>query len=186
MSYSEIEKENVICHELGHWFVAKKVGFEVGDISLTFNVNEWGNAWHYGTSGVRPSPSLKSIDDLADYLKNRIAVMCAGACCQEILFGVDSKKTLEGDGEDDLSKIKELLILYRGIKHPGDTSIENEQLDCEECFEKSWKIAREIINKNEKLIRHVSMEIMKKVEKDNFLYEITQKDIESAIDAWNG
>lgn len=186
MSYSEIEKENVICHELGHWFVAKGVGFEVGDISLTFNSNAWGNTWHYGTSFVRPSPSLKSIDDVVGYLIARIAVVCGGACCQSALFGTDPMKIFDGDGEDDFSKIRELSILYRGIKHPGDASTENEQHDSDECFEMSWEVANGIIQKNKKLICHISKEIMKKIKNDNTQYVITINDINSAIDDWDG
>jgi hypothetical protein len=113
----------VLKHELGHWLVARHLGFAVGDIEiLVWKLDEKkGGANQYvqdGSSRVIPEPILKSLDELSDYLDKRIQVLYAGVAAQihgQRLTEKEVGKIIELDAPGDQKTIEELAILVRGF-----------------------------------------------------------------------
>ena len=56
-------KKELIRHELGHWIVAKELGFKIGDIKLRIS-GEFGTYGHNGSSKIFPEPFIDTIDIL--------------------------------------------------------------------------------------------------------------------------
>ena len=116
-----IYSKPLITHELGHWFVAKKLNFEVGDIKLKI-IGGFGEYGHNGSSKIYPKIFISNIRELDTYLENRICILFAGVVAQAFFSENDSwtsedtQNLLDTWGADDQSKIKELSFIFRVCK----------------------------------------------------------------------
>lgn len=124
---NNVKEKKVIRHELGHWFVAKEVGFDVGGIQMKIiypnlmeGIKDFG---HEASSRSIPYLPIGSISDLEMYLVNRGAAVMAGAVFQ-CNFNEDESDD-EKDNENDIfnneavsdyKKIEELSLIYYCIK----------------------------------------------------------------------
>lgn len=119
----------VLKHELGHWLLARHLGFAVGDIEISvWKCDEKkGGANQYvqdGSSRIIPEPILKSLDDLHDYLDKRIQVLYAGIAAQihgQRLTEKEVGMVIELDAPGDQKTIEELAILVHGLISDGST-----------------------------------------------------------------
>jgi hypothetical protein len=102
----------VFRHECAHLIVARSLGFVTGEITLSAD---------RGGSGVDALPSVSSFDEIARFLEARIKVLYAGAIAQalEKRKGPETKRLLQTTASDDFSKIRELMRLLVGMKHPN-------------------------------------------------------------------
>lgn len=115
--------QKVCRHEAGHYLVATKLGF--GGLGITVEVNQDGSP--RGASEMSPARSVVGQDQLVKYLKDRIAVLYAGAIAQcskrGQVDGVALEQSLKTNSAGDYAKICELLALLRNITHSNTTSV---------------------------------------------------------------
>ena len=166
-------KIDVIRHEVGHWVLAKCLGFRTGDIAI--EILRHGNSYgHNGAATIFPEPDISNLNALYEYIGNRICVLFAGVISQTLeKFNINdttAANLLEIDGTDDHNKIRELLFIARGIKFSGSIheSSELEQVDLivKECWEKSDHLVKE----HRTSILFISEKIMQQLVSSNKKY----------------
>jgi len=114
---------DVIKHEVGHWVVAKILGFKTGDITIqiTHNGKLFG---HEASANIRPEPEISNITDISSYLENRICILFAGVISQAIgktdISETSAADLLLADGASDYAKVTELVFICMGIKFYGE------------------------------------------------------------------
>ncbi len=114
-------------HEAGHYLVAMKLGF--GGLGITVEVNQDGSL--RGGAEKSPARSVVGNDQIVKYLKDRIAVLYAGAIAQCSKRGqVDAaalEQSLKTNSAGDYAKLCELLALLRNITHSETTSVADQR-----------------------------------------------------------
>lgn len=118
-------------HEVGHYVVARALGFKTGSITLTITDLVGG---HRASSEIIPSCALEDIQAIIDYLERRATVLYSGVLAESLSNGKlnnDSalKSLRTGGGVRDYDKVRELIQLIRNLKHPSSTTeveIQNE------------------------------------------------------------
>lgn len=102
----------VLFHELGHWLMAKQVGFDPLDIKLKIErPNDW---YSYGSCTTVLYRQCESLQNAADYLYHRQLVL-------EAHYNQGSYDSLQsslykGRASDDNTKLMELLYLSLNLK----------------------------------------------------------------------
>ena len=113
-------------HEMGHYVVARALGFETGGVSLTVTMD----LRHKGGASINLVRSISSMEAMKEYLEARMMVLFAGAMAQTFTSAhvgekrVDKSKVaaiLKGalGAERDDAKIRELRHLLRNITYPN-------------------------------------------------------------------
>jgi hypothetical protein len=116
-------------HEMGHYVVARALGFETGDVTLTVTMD----LRHKGGATINLVRPLSSMDTMKVYLEARIIMLFAGAMAQTLpsasvgakrVYLSDAAAILNGalGAERDDAKIRELRHLLRNITYP-DTGL---------------------------------------------------------------
>lgn len=108
----------VFYHELGHWIVAKCVGFYPGDITVhSERYTSWSS---YGNCNTVLYKKCSTIQDVSKYLIDRQLVLLAGAVFEVRLLGEGVNKALNllcnGTANDDYKKFMELAVLSFNLK----------------------------------------------------------------------
>ncbi|RAI70860.1 hypothetical protein DOZ80_10345 [Pseudomonas fluorescens] len=146
-------------HEMGHYVVAKVMGFTTDDVSIEIMEPNG----HRGGAAVRLAQPLQSLDAVSNYLERRVLVLYAGALAETLhpshvpKTGVDNEKAVEIirgalGAEQDHAKAREAICLLRNILHP-DTYEESEiqgQLDALDL--RLWGRALELVEQFEATI----------------------------------
>lgn len=117
----------VIHHELGHWLMAREVGFKTGGVYVdTYR----GKA--AGAATVFPKAANQLVTALAveEYLTKRIMVLCAGVLAEiewyakntpnfeaEHVNDVYENGVIDTSGLTDKGRIDELMIILAGIRN---------------------------------------------------------------------
>lgn len=107
-------------HEMGHYVVARSLGFATGGVSLTVTMD----LRHHGGAAITLARPLASMAVMKAHLEARMMVLFAGVMAQTLSSaGVDKSKAiaiLKGalGAEHDYAKIKELQHLLRNISYP--------------------------------------------------------------------
>ncbi len=178
MILDERYKEKVIRHELGHWFVAQKLGFSTGDIEIKIIVSGQSNQYsHSASSHINLCPSLTSIEQITDYLIKRGSVLYAGTAFQSKIDKRNIMAILESDGAYDNCQLTELCFLWRGITFPNDTGLKNELKQRRVFTDECCKKACEIHDANEALINNAVKHIHGIVRLPNKKYTIKKVDL---------
>lgn len=113
-------------HEMAHYVVARALGFQTGDVSLTVTTD----LRHRGGAAITLARAIVSMDDMKTYLEARVMVLFAGVMGQSLRANgtagkrVDPTKALailrgELGAEKDYAKLRELRHLLRNIEHPA-------------------------------------------------------------------
>ena len=116
-------------HEMGHYVVARALGFETGGVTLTVTMD----LRHKGGATINLVRPLSSMDAMRAYLEARIIMLFAGAMAQTLPSAPvgakrvdlsDAAAILNGahGAEQDDAKIRELRHLLRNITYP-DTGL---------------------------------------------------------------
>ena len=136
----------VIKHELGHWLVARHVGFNVDRIEVRVMLQtEKGGAKQYtqaGSSKVYPAPVITDTADLKAYLEKRYQVLYAGIAAQihgEELTPVETGQRMERYAASDLKVIYELAPLLRGMIYGEEVSHDETQAQYQEMLSPIWE-----------------------------------------------
>ena len=116
-------------HEMGHYVVARALGFETGGVTLTVTMD----LRHKGGATINLVRPISSMDAMRAYLEARIIMLFAGAMAQTLPSAPvgakrvdlsDAAAILNGalGAERDDAKIRELRHLLRNITYP-DTGL---------------------------------------------------------------
>ncbi|QAY94181.1 peptidase M41 [Pseudomonas sp. ACM7] len=112
-------------HEMGHYVVARALGFATGGVSLTVTMD----LRHQGGASITLARSISSMDAMKAYLEARMVVLLAGAMGQTLASKHSPKKNVDKSkaaailngalgAEQDYAKIRELRHLLRNIAYP--------------------------------------------------------------------
>ncbi|WP_419708288.1 peptidase M41 [Pseudomonas sp. NFX224] len=122
-------------HEMGHYVVARALGFETGGVSLTVTID----LRHQGGASISLVRPIASLEIMKEHLEARMMVLMAGAMAQTLpskpsaAKRVDKLKAtaiLKGDkgAEQDYAKIRELQHLLRNIAFPDTDPTSGERI----------------------------------------------------------
>ncbi|MGY2339641.1 peptidase M41 [Pseudomonas sp. SDO5532_S415] len=112
-------------HEMGHYVVARALGFETGGVTLTVTMD----LRHKGGASISLVRPISSMEAMKEYLEARMMILFAGAMAQTLPSAhvrakrVDKSQAvaiLNGafGAERDDAKIRELRQLLRNITYP--------------------------------------------------------------------
>ncbi|MCR4313473.1 MAG: hypothetical protein NUV58_04450 [Candidatus Roizmanbacteria bacterium] len=167
-------------HEVGHYIVARILGFQAGDISLTITDLVGG---HIAGSEIELAMGLTTVESIIDYLENRVIVLYAGALAESLTKGrVDNKAAesirLDG-GKDDDAKARELIRLLRNIKF-SDAQTEDEIQKGLYCIcDKLWDQAANIVKKDHEIIEGLGSRLASEITHTGKTFILTEGEIKS-------
>ncbi|WP_448094130.1 peptidase M41 [Pseudomonas lini] len=141
-------------HEMGHYVVARALGFETGDVTLKVTMG----LTHHGGASITLTRSISSIEAMKEHLEARMMVLFAGAMGQTLPAKhspekrVDKSKAaaiLKGEfgAEQDHAKIRELRYLLRNITYPGTDPASSDSIIAEltEINDRLWLRTQKIV-----------------------------------------
>ncbi|WP_433737452.1 peptidase M41 [Pseudomonas putida] len=141
-------------HEMGHYVVARALGFEAGGVTLSVSMD----LRHKGGASITLARSITSLQAMKAYLEARIMVLYAGAmaqtlpCTQARKKRVDQSKAaaiLNGafGAEKDEAKIRELRQLLRNITCPDTDPASSDCITAEltVIHDRLWLRTQEIV-----------------------------------------
>ena len=122
-------------HEMGHYVVARALGFATGGVTLTVTMD----LRHQGGASINLARSISSMETMKEYLEARMMVLMAGAMAQTLpskpsaAKRVDKLKAtgiLKGEqgAEQDYAKIRELQHLLRNLAYPDTDPASSERI----------------------------------------------------------
>lgn len=169
-------------HELGHFTVARVLGFEAGDVVLAPSAIIGGAA---GTASIKLLRPLKSSCDILMYCEGRIMVLFGGAIAEALEGGkVDNDAACsfsESTAQNDHAKARELLNIVRGIMHPETTDESFANAELKEISDRLWSRTVEIVERNEKFIDSMAWEIVKREVRSTQAVIFTQWEISNHV-----
>nr|WP_180202422.1 peptidase M41 [Pseudomonas sp. SbOxS1]NYU01852.1 peptidase M41 [Pseudomonas sp. SbOxS1] len=141
-------------HEMGHYVVARALGFATGSVSLTVTMD----LRHHGGASISLVRAISSIDAMKQHLEARMMVLLAGAMAQTLPLKksagqrVDKSKAtaiLKGEqgAQQDYAKIRELQHLLRNILYPGTDPASSERITAElkTLTDRAWQRTQGIV-----------------------------------------
>jgi hypothetical protein len=141
-------------HEMGHYAVARALGFATGSVSLTVTMD----LRHHGGASISLVRAISSIDAMKQHLEARMMVLLAGAMAQTLGARhpggqrVDKSKAtaiLKGEqgAEQDYAKIRELQHLLRNILYPDTDAASSERITTElkTLTDRAWQRTQDIV-----------------------------------------
>ena len=162
MSFDNYKRE-IIGHELGHWVSAKHLGLNVGAIKIKIDTGARGQPFHSAATTIFIECNLNSVDDVYRHVANRISILFSGVLSQFIFTNQDNTTTakdlLQTYGQDDESKIYELLHIARGVKFSGKMSKDNEICQKKQISDECWSKSLEIVEKRKDEISFICQKI---------------------------
>lgn len=175
-----------ICqHEVGHYVVSNECGFRTGDIEVTITSHP-GYLTHYthaASSTVHLERAVRGIDEVKEYLQDRIAVLAAGVLCQSIRKNkIDNVKAGElwfhGDAQSDRNKADELIVLLNNILNPEECTQEELKERLHMIFDVSWGKAIAIIESKMEVINEMSEAIFNRIQGYGIKTIVPHQDLE--------
>ncbi|VVP05896.1 hypothetical protein PS858_03051 [Pseudomonas fluorescens] len=141
-------------HEMGHYVVARALGFATGGVTLSVTMD----LRHQGGASITLARPISSMEAMKAHLEARMMVLMAGAMGQTLtstkLSGkhVDKSKAvaiLKGalGAEQDYAKVKELQHLLRNITCPDTDPASSERIAAElqVMTDRAWGRTQEIV-----------------------------------------
>ena len=141
-------------HEMGHYVVARALGFETGGVTLTVTMD----LRHRGGASISLVRPISSMDAMKEYLEARMMVLFAGAMAQTLPSTdarekrVDKSKAiaiLNGalGAERDDAKIRELRHLLRNISYSDiePTTCDSITAELKSINDRLWLRTQEIV-----------------------------------------
>lgn len=145
-------------HEMGHFVIAKALGFNTGEVSLTLT----GFDGHRGGATLFLYEPLGSLPEICRYLEKRVLVLLSGAIAETLSAsnvpgrGVNEKEAsviiLGPTAESDLGKARELVAMLRNILHPQSLDRDETSEQKKEIMDRLWDRAVALVTQYEDLI----------------------------------
>jgi hypothetical protein len=122
-------------HEMGHYVVARALGFATGGVTLTVTMD----LRHQGGACITLVRPISSMEVMKEHLEARMMVLLAGAMAQTLpskpsaAKRVDKPKAtaiLKGEqgAEQDYAKVRELQHLLRNVIYPDTDPASSERI----------------------------------------------------------
>ncbi|PBJ21063.1 hypothetical protein BSF44_37500 [Pseudomonas sp. ACN8] len=141
-------------HEMGHYVVARALGFETGGVSLTVTKD----LRHQGGASITLVRPISSMEAMKEHLEARMMVLLAGAMAQTLpskpsaAKRVDKRQAtaiLKGEqgAEQDYAKVRELQHLLRNILYPDTDPASSERITAQlkAMTDRVWDRTQQII-----------------------------------------
>ncbi|MNX76801.1 hypothetical protein D3C86_1083170 [compost metagenome] len=141
-------------HEMGHYVVARALGFETGGVTLTVTKD----LRHQGGASITLVRPISSMEAMKEHLEARMMVLLAGAMAQTLPSKTSAAKRVDkpkatailkgGQGaEQDYAKIRELRQLLRNILYPETNPAACDSITAElkAINDRLWLRAQEIV-----------------------------------------
>lgn len=141
-------------HEMGHYVVARALGFETGDVTLKVTMD----LRHQAGASIILTRSISSIEEMKEHLESRLIVLFAGAMSQTLPAKHSARKLvdklkataiLNGElgAEQDYAKVRELRHLLRNISYPDTDAASSERITAElkEITDRVWLRTQQIV-----------------------------------------
>lgn len=125
-------------HEMGHYVVARALGFVTGGVTLSVTMD----LRHQGGASVTLARPISSMEAMKAHLEARMMVLLAGAMGQTLSSTPSSGKRVDKSkavailkgalgAEQDYAKVKELQHLLRNITCPDTDPASSERIAAE-------------------------------------------------------
>lgn len=176
-------------HEMGHYVVARALGFRTGDVSIEITGPFDG---HYGGAAVTLPEPLSSLSDVQTYLERRVLVLYAGAAAETLPLSAPEKrvdndlavKTIrnpEHGTEQDHAKARELIHVLRNISDPAANPTDDiaTQAQLDELDAKLWRRAVELVESYAETIVALGDNLATRVHKPKERVTLNAKYLES-------
>ncbi|MGO4309146.1 peptidase M41 [Pseudomonas sp. KB_15] len=122
-------------HEMGHYVVARSLGFATGGVTLTVTMD----LRHQGGACITLVRPISSIEAMKEHLEARMMILLAGAMAQTLPSKHSAGKRVDklkatailkgGQGaEQDYAKIRELQHLLRNLVYPDTDPASSERI----------------------------------------------------------
>ena len=141
-------------HEMGHYVVARALGFETGNVTLKVSMD----LRHQARASIILTRSISSIEEMKEHLESRLIVLFAGAMSQTLPAKHSARKLvdklkataiLNGElgAEQDYAKVRELRHLLRNISYPDTDAASSERITAElkEITDRVWLRTQQIV-----------------------------------------
>lgn len=141
-------------HEMGHYVVARALGFETSGVTLTVTRD----LRHKGGACITLARSISSLQAMKAYLEARIMVLYAGAMAQTLACAQAGKKRVDPSkaaailngafgAEKDEAKIRELRQLLRSITYPDTDPASSDRItaDLKLIHDRLWLDTQDIV-----------------------------------------
>jgi len=155
--------EAILRHEVGHHVIARRLGQEATNITLTVldvGGNYDGGAW-------QPMQGFRSLAELETFLKKRVQVLLAGALSESLKGGkIDEDAAtgiLSAGGIVDSSKANEFVAMLRGIRYCDAASSTKADEYQHSLWLELWRKTQELVEADHNLIVELAAEIAKTV-----------------------
>jgi hypothetical protein len=145
---------STIRHECGHLVVARSLGFPTAGIHLSPTK---------AGAGIDLQLSFKTIDDVLEFIEKRVQVLYAGSLAEslsrnKIQFEV-ADKLLMSTAANDFAKVRELVRMWVGLKHPDVTESKFEE-KLTKANDRFYNKAAKLVESNADLIVDLAIFVM--------------------------
>jgi hypothetical protein len=141
-------------HEMGHYVIARALGFETGDVTLKVTMD----LRHQAGASIILTRSIPSIEAMKKHLEGRLIVLFAGAMSQTLPAKRSARKLVdkskatailngEFGAEQDYAKVRELRHLLRNVSYPDTDPASSERITAElkEITDRVWLRTQQIV-----------------------------------------
>lgn len=141
-------------HEMGHYVVARALGFETGGVTLTVTMD----LRHKGGASISLVRPISSMDAMKEYLEARMMILFAGAMAQTLPSAHARAKRVDKSqavailngafgAERDDAKIRELRQLLRNLTYPetDPTACDSVTAELKAINDRLWLRTQEIV-----------------------------------------
>lgn len=142
-------------HEMGHYVVARALGFATGGVTLSVTMD----LRHQGGASITLARPISSMETLTTYLEARMMVLLAGVMGQTLASTLSSGKRVDKSkaaailkgaqgAEQDYAKVKELQHLLRNITCPDTAPASSDRIAAElqAMTDRVWGRTQEIVD----------------------------------------
>jgi hypothetical protein len=176
----------IIHHELGHYVVARAVGFRTDGISVTITKADDYRA----EAGIVPAEAIKSVDAATKYLRRRIKVLYGGVIAETLPtdnpgLALNNQQALNIIADPrkgaayDYAKVRELCHVLRGMEYPDSdpTDAAKVQAEYNSIEPKLWNEAYVIVEQYAGAIKSVTQAIFSRLKHPGFKLELSESDM---------
>ena len=176
------EQSLPICrHEVGHYIVAKQLGFKMNGINIKIIDNR---GCHDAENNLELYRKLRTMKDILNYLDDRIQILYAGALAQSLSNGAvntdHAEKYFEYGSDHDQKKALELVEIIRNIRYPDsdeNTAIKEIEQIRRELFSKT----QNVVVSNERIICKLSQKLDSEIHQLGETYDFSEDKINDIL-----
>lgn len=168
-------------HEVGHYIVARILGFKTGSITLTITDLLGG---HRAGSEIVPSCALSGNQEIINYLERRVTVLYSGAHAESLSNGqLNNEYALEcvrsGGGVRDYDKVRELIQLIRNLKYPSASTEDEIQCGLSSIESALWNRAAAIVEVEHLLIEGLGDRLASEMKYVGQTFMLSEEELDS-------